>query len=79
MGTLLYRLFGGINARSRAAQLHRRNSIIATHGDTHTGKVRGDYTPPLNNQTLFKRDAYLCMYCGEHFSSSTCHAITSRR
>src|SRR5262245_50105966 len=70
-GSLLYRLFGGINARSGLRSFIDVNSIIATHGDTHTvAKVRGDYTPPLNNQTLFKRDAYLCMYCGEHFSSS---------
>jgi 5-methylcytosine-specific restriction endonuclease McrA len=70
-GSLLYRLFGGINARSGLRSFIDVNSIIATHGDTHTvAKVRGDYTPPLNNQTLFKRDAYLCLYCGEHFSSS---------
>ena len=23
--------------------------------------------PPLNNETLFKRDGYLCMYCGGRF------------
>ena len=26
------------------------------------------YTPPLNNQTLFKRDGHLCMYCGNRFN-----------
>jgi 5-methylcytosine-specific restriction endonuclease McrA len=67
-GSLLYRLYGGFNARSGLRSVVDVSSIIATHGDTHTvSKVRGDYTPPLNNQTLFKRDAYLCLYCGERF------------
>ena len=47
------------------------NSIIATIGHTHNpGNLRHDYTPPLNNQTLFKRDANLCMYCGLQFRAS---------
>jgi hypothetical protein len=25
---------------------------------------------PLNNETLFRRDANLCMYCGQRFGSS---------
>jgi HNH endonuclease len=25
--------------------------------------------PPLNNQTLFRRDAYLCMYCSLRFAA----------
>ena len=70
-GSLLYRLRGGINAATGNRSVIDVNSIIATEGNTHVlGKVRNDYTPPLNNQTLFKRDGYLCMYCGEHFSSS---------
>ena len=70
-GSLLYRLHGGTNARSGERSIVDVNSIIATTGDTHIlGKVRDDYTPPLNNHTLFKRDAYLCMYCGERFLSS---------
>jgi len=37
------------------------------HRDPRThrnpGNLRGAaYTPPLNNQTLFRRDAYLCLY-----------------
>ena len=70
-GSVLYRLHGGINAASGRRSIIDVNSIIATHGDTHTlGKARGDYSPPLNNQTLFKRDGYLCMYCGDRFLSS---------
>ena len=70
-GSLLYRLRGGFNAATGNRSVIDVNSIIATEGNTHVlGKVRNDYTPPLNNQTLFKRDGFLCMYCGEHFSSS---------
>jgi hypothetical protein len=48
------------------------NSIIATLGTSgNPGNLRGaSYTPPLNNQTLFRRDAYLCLYCGARFPYS---------
>ena len=26
--------------------------------------------PPLNSPALFRRDGYLCMYCGQHFRAS---------
>lgn len=69
-GSLLYSVMGGTNARSGLRSIIDVNSIIATHGETHIlGRVRDDYTPPLNNQTLFKRDAHLCMYCGGRFLS----------
>lgn len=70
-GTQLYRLLGGTNARSGQQTVVEVNSIIATIGHTHNpGNLRHDYTPPLNNQTLFKRDGHLCMYCGLRFPSS---------
>ena len=71
-GTLLYRLFGGTCARTGLRTIVDVNSIIATHGHTgNPGNLRGaGYTPPLNNQTLFRRDAYLCLYCGARFTYS---------
>lgn len=70
-GSLLYRMRGGVNAATGLRSVIDVNSIIATEGNTHVlGKVRKDYTPPLNNRTLFKRDAYLCLYCGERFPAS---------
>jgi 5-methylcytosine-specific restriction endonuclease McrA len=66
-GSLLYELYGGVNARSGRRTVLGVNSIVATVG--HTGNTRHDYVPPLNNQTLFRRDAYLCMYCGQRFAS----------
>src|SRR6202050_138686 len=69
-GSLLYRLYGGFNARSGRRTVLEVNSIVATVGHTgNPGNTRHDYVPPLNNQTLFRRDAYLCMYCGEGFAS----------
>ena len=69
-GSRLYELLGGTNARSGRQTVIEVNSIIATHGSSgNPGSLRGDYTPPLNNETLFRRDANLCMYCGGRFNS----------
>jgi hypothetical protein len=71
-GTPLYRLYGGTCARTGLRTIVDVNSIIATLGHTgNPGNLRGaGYTPPLNNQTLFRRDAYLCLYCGARFPYS---------
>ncbi|WP_019594441.1 HNH endonuclease [Thioalkalivibrio sp. ALM2T] len=64
-GSPLYRMRGGINARTGLQSRVEVNSIIATYG---TRKSRfNDYIPPLNNTTLFRRDAHLCLYCGHSF------------
>jgi len=69
-GTLLYTVMGGTSALSGLRSVIDVSSIIATQGNTHIlGRVREDYIPPLNNQTLFKRDAYMCLYCGGRFLS----------
>ena len=71
VGSLLYRLYGGTNARSGRRTCVSVSSIIATIGHSHNpGNLRGDYTPPLNNQTLFRRDGQICMYCGMRFPVS---------
>ena len=68
-GRVLYRIRGGINARTHRRSIVEVNTIIATHGNSRVlEKMRRDYTPPLSNHTLFQRDGYICMYCGEHFS-----------
>jgi len=69
LGNDLYTIYGGINSVSGERSSITVNSIIATYGRTkHFQKKMSRYAPPLNNQTLFKRDGYLCMYCGDHFS-----------
>lgn len=69
-GTLLYRVHGGICARTGRQSIIEVNSIIATHGDRHAmRKAHNAYVPPLNNRTLFKRDAHICLYCGNRFQT----------
>jgi len=69
-GSLLYRVHGGICARTGRRSIIEVNSIIATHGHNHTLTRRGErYVPPLNNPALFKRDSRLCLYCGVPFRS----------
>ncbi|MBA3581262.1 MAG: HNH endonuclease [Gammaproteobacteria bacterium] len=67
-GALLYHIRGGINARTQLRSTVMVHSIIATYGNHKI--LHEDYTPPLSNQTLFKRDAYICLYCGHRFISS---------
>jgi 5-methylcytosine-specific restriction endonuclease McrA len=70
-GTHLYTVHGGICARTGRRSIIRVNSIIATHGSNRVLKRnRGRYIPPLNNPALFRRDAHLCMYCGDRFRVS---------
>jgi 5-methylcytosine-specific restriction endonuclease McrA len=67
-GSLLYRVRGGINARTGRRSVIEVNSIIATQGRSHGGNwLRDSYVPPLNNPALFRRDSQLCLYCGETF------------
>ena len=67
-GEPLYRVRGGVNAVTGRQSLIEVNSIIATEGDVY-GKFhdKSHYTPPLSNKTLFSRDNYLCLYCGNEF------------
>ncbi len=70
-GSPIYTIRGGHNARSGLRSAIRINSIIATRGETHSfERNSAGYVPPLNNHTLFKRDANLCLYCGAQFRSS---------
>jgi hypothetical protein len=70
-GSHLYALHGGMNARSGRQTVIEVSSMMATQGSSgNPGSLRGDYVPPLNNETLFRRDANLCMYCGGRFPSS---------
>jgi 5-methylcytosine-specific restriction endonuclease McrA len=70
-GSPLHRLQGGYSARTGLRTVLEVSSIIATVGHTsNPGNTRHDYIPPLNNQTLFRRDGYICLYCVQRFSSA---------
>ena len=69
LGDHLYTIRGGVNSKSGLRSEININSIIATRGRSkHSQRKLTDFTPPLNNQTLFKRDDHLCLYCGNQFS-----------
>lgn len=68
VGSLLYIVHGGYSALTGRRSTIDVNSIIATHGTSKgLAFVRDQYVPPLNNRTLFKRDANLCLYCAMRF------------
>ena len=68
-GTPIFRLYGGTNALTGQRTVLEVNSIVATIGQSgNPGHLRADYVPPLNNETLFRRDAHLCLYCGGRFA-----------
>jgi hypothetical protein len=68
-GATLTRLHGGINAQSGKQSYCDIPAIIGTKGyNSHIHKQLASYIPPLNNQTLFKRDQNLCLYCGQVFN-----------
>jgi hypothetical protein len=75
LGSTVYRIHGGINAVSGTRSFIDVDAIVATLGThPHTHLFADSYTPPLSNQALFRRDQYLCLYCGEQFP----HSLLSR-
>jgi 5-methylcytosine-specific restriction endonuclease McrA len=70
-GSPIYTLRGGYSAVTGLRSVIEVSSIIATVGDTYAQERNSErYTPPLNNRTLFRRDANVCMYCAERFRAS---------
>lgn len=69
-GTRLYTVFGGYSALSGSRSSVDVSSIVATHGTSQgLAFIRDQYVPPLNNRTLFKRDANICLYCATRFQT----------
>ena len=69
-GSRLYSVFGGYSAITGERSCIDVSSIIATEGTSKgLAFVRDKYVPPLNNRTLFKRDANLCLYCAMRFQT----------
>ena len=75
LGSMVYRIHGGINAESGIRSVIDVDAIIATHGThPHAHLFADSYTPPLSNPALFRRDQFLCLYCGDQFP----HGMLSR-
>lgn len=69
-GMPMYTVHGGICSKTGLRSVIEVNSIIATVGhQPGYQEKRDNYIPPLNNKTLFRRDANVCMYCGSRFMS----------
>ncbi len=65
-GSELFEIHGGINARTGRRSIIRVHSIVATLGERGAARRRRR-PPPLDNRALFKRDAWICMYCARRF------------
>jgi 5-methylcytosine-specific restriction endonuclease McrA len=69
MGTPLCVMHGGTNAKSGLRSTVEVHSILCTQGHRKGRKSNPGYVPPLNNVTLFRRDANVCLYCGKIFAN----------
>jgi hypothetical protein len=68
LGARLYTVHGGISAQTGLQSQIMVNAILATVGHhPHPRLFNAHYKPPLSNKALFRRDQYLCLYCGERF------------
>lgn len=65
IGQNLFKLCGGINAATGRRSMIELSSIIATYGKNP--KMTESYVPPISSIALFRRDSFICMYCGNQF------------
>lgn len=67
-GKSAVRLHGGMSRVTGERSFLDVNTIIATRGvDAKLATQRT--VPTLTNTQLFRRDGFMCMYCGNHFSA----------
>lgn len=64
-GSSTVHLRGGYNRVTRLRSYLNLNSIVATNNMNKLDYSA--FTPSLTNLTLFKRDAYRCLYCGSSY------------
>lgn len=78
-----YRIYGGISQLTGKQSFMDLNTIIAVRsekGDKFAEGIRSRIS--LNNKTLFRRDQYICAYCGNEFEAQHLtrdHVIPSSR
>lgn len=70
LGTERFLFRGGINAISNLQSKIEIGSILLTKGKTKYHANEGRFVPHLTNRSLFRRDAYVCMYCGDQFKQA---------
>ena len=64
LGENAFEIRGGINRMGEQSVLSLP-SILASDGSVKLS----EFTPPLVNSYLFRRDQYLCLYCGGEFNA----------
>ena len=62
LGDTVMEIRGGYNRKGDQSIL-RLPSIVACDGKVH----KENFDPPLENKFLFRRDRYICLYCGGKF------------
>jgi hypothetical protein len=62
-------VYGGVNASSGRRSRVVLSSILLTNARVRQHRWEPNYEPPLTNKALFARDGYLCLYCGNHFTT----------
>ena len=65
IGETLPPYFGGIQRISGKRSRIELQPIVAIQG-----RITRNFSPPLCNRTLFRRDDHRCLYCGDQFSRS---------
>jgi len=71
LGEQIYQIRGGICAKTGLQSRVSVNAILATQGrHPHAHLLLDNYTPPLSNKALFRRDQNLCLYCGKRFPNN---------
>jgi hypothetical protein len=66
-GEQTFRMLGGWSRFTGLRSFLDINSIVAATGVAHS-EFWDHCTPTLCNQALFRRDGYMCMYCGTKLS-----------
>ena len=67
LGTERFLFRGGINALSNIQSRIEVGSILLTKGKFKHHSHNNHFIPHLTNRALFRRDGYICLYCGEKF------------
>jgi 5-methylcytosine-specific restriction endonuclease McrA len=68
MGTCDVLLRGGTNSVTGQQSILTMDTIVAVDSKMSPTKLQRYTSPPLNNKYLFKRDKYICAYCGHNYN-----------
>lgn len=70
LGSQYFTFRGGVNARTQQRSVIEVGSILLTRARIKTQIHGHSFIPHLTNKSLFRRDDYICLYCGASFHQS---------